>query len=81
MYGDLGAVGGIPTFPALLDDVTKNNYDAVWHVGDFGYDLHSNGGKVCTSLTMSRFFLINFFEFPITNNSFIIGRRRLYEKN
>lgn len=46
MYGDLGAVGGIPTFPALLDDVTKNNYDAVWHVGDFGYDLHSNGGKV-----------------------------------
>lgn len=50
MYGDLGAVGGIPTFPALLDDVTKNNYDAVWHVGDFGYDLHSNGGKVCTSL-------------------------------
>lgn len=48
MYGDLGAVGGIPTFPALLDDVTKNNYDAVWHVGDFGYDLHSNGGKVGT---------------------------------
>lgn len=65
MYGDLGAVGGIPTFPALLDDVTKNNYDAVWHVGDFGYDLHSNGGKVGTWTshlwTPILIFMINIF--------------------
>ncbi|XP_062571546.1 acid phosphatase type 7-like [Saccostrea cucullata] len=46
LYGDLGAVGGIPTFPALLDDITRTSYDAIWHIGDFGYNLHSNGGKV-----------------------------------
>lgn len=83
MYGDLGVVGGILIFFVLFDDVIKNNYDVVWYVGDFGYDFYFNGGKVCillifmiydNFLIMSCFFLINFFEFFIINNFFIIGR-------
>ena len=50
VYGDLGTKGGSDTFPALQAEVHNHNHTAVWHVGDFAYDLFVDGGWVRTEL-------------------------------
>ncbi|KAK3085918.1 hypothetical protein FSP39_010591 [Pinctada imbricata] len=45
VYGDLGSYFGKPTYPVLKEEVDTEQYDAVWHIGDFAYDLNVNGGK------------------------------------
>ncbi|KAK3086811.1 hypothetical protein FSP39_023855 [Pinctada imbricata] len=45
VYGDLGKVEGKPTFPVLKEEVDSGEYDVIWHVGDFAYNMESDGGK------------------------------------
>ncbi|KAL5467041.1 hypothetical protein EMCRGX_G031208 [Ephydatia muelleri] len=44
VYGDMGRTGGEPSLPALIQEVASGGYDAILHVGDFAYDLDSDGG-------------------------------------
>jgi len=44
VYGDLGLKSKDMQF--LLQEARNEKYEAVFHVGDIGYDLHSEGGKV-----------------------------------
>ena len=46
VYGDMGRTGGEPSLPALIQEVASGGYDAILHVGDFAYDLDSDGGVV-----------------------------------
>ncbi|KAJ8303060.1 hypothetical protein KUTeg_019456, partial [Tegillarca granosa] len=46
VYGDLGVEDGKITFDKLQEEMSTRQYDAVLHVGDIAYDLHSEGGKV-----------------------------------
>ncbi|KAK7114474.1 acid phosphatase type 7-like [Littorina saxatilis] len=46
VYGDLGILGGKETFPALQEEIQTHNHTAVWHVGDFAYDLFNDGGWI-----------------------------------
>ena len=46
VYGDMGRTGGEPSLPALIQEVASGSYDAILHVGDFAYDLDSDGGVV-----------------------------------
>lgn len=43
IYGDLGLVNG-QSVPRLIKDVDKSSYDAIFHNGDFAYDLNTNNG-------------------------------------
>ncbi|KAH9527597.1 Acid phosphatase type 7 [Dermatophagoides farinae] len=43
VYGDMGLVNG-QSFPFLKQQVSKNAYDAIFHVGDIAYDMHSGNG-------------------------------------
>ncbi|KAK3086184.1 hypothetical protein FSP39_014860 [Pinctada imbricata] len=45
VYGDLGQEAGKPTFPVLKEEVESGQYETIWHVGDFAYDLFDEGGK------------------------------------
>ncbi|KAL5009257.1 hypothetical protein ScPMuIL_014838 [Solemya velum] len=45
LFGDLGVLNG-RSLPRIKNDVTKNHYDAIFHVGDFAYDLQSANGTV-----------------------------------
>ena len=42
----MGRHGGAPSLKALNKDSHSGLYTAVLHVGDFGYDLFSDGGVV-----------------------------------
>ena len=42
----MGRTGGEPSLPALIQEVASGDYDAILHVGDFAYDLDSDGGVV-----------------------------------
>ena len=46
MYGDVGRHGGAQSLPALISEVVSESYTARLHVGDFAYDLDSDGGVV-----------------------------------
>lgn len=54
VYGDMGRYGGAQTLRALKKEIAGNGptsktssvTDAIIHVGDFAYDLHSYGGLV-----------------------------------
>ena len=46
MYGDMGRHGGAQSLPALISEVASESYTAILHVGDFAYDLDSDGGVV-----------------------------------
>ncbi|XP_035679023.1 acid phosphatase type 7-like isoform X1 [Branchiostoma floridae] len=45
VYGDMGRVGGAPSLARLKHEAETGKYAAVLHVGDFAYDLHTEGGK------------------------------------
>ncbi|CAH1270778.1 ACP7 [Branchiostoma lanceolatum] len=45
VYGDMGRVGGAPSLARLTREAETGTYAAVLHVGDFAYDLHTQGGK------------------------------------
>ncbi|XP_078688057.1 uncharacterized protein LOC144920069 isoform X2 [Branchiostoma floridae x Branchiostoma belcheri] len=45
VYGDMGRVGGAPSLDRLTREAETGKYAAVLHVGDFAYDLHTQGGK------------------------------------
>ncbi|CAL1529697.1 unnamed protein product [Lymnaea stagnalis] len=44
MFGDLGIHAN--TIPSLINEALSGNYTALFHVGDFGYDLKSNDGAI-----------------------------------
>ena len=46
VYGDMGKEGGSESLPALYQEASSGDYAAILHVGDFAYDLDSDGGKV-----------------------------------
>ena len=46
VYGDMGADDVIPTYGLLEELILSRDYKAILHVGDLGYDLHSDYGKV-----------------------------------
>ena len=45
LFGDLGYVNA-QSVPRLINDCKKEMYDAIFHVGDFGYDLDTNDGHI-----------------------------------
>ena len=47
VYGDMGREGGSESLPALYKEAASGDYAAILHVGDFAYDLDSDGGEVC----------------------------------
>ncbi|XP_059142402.1 acid phosphatase type 7-like, partial [Physella acuta] len=44
MFGDLGIHSN--TTPSLINEAFSGNYTALFHVGDFAYDLHHQNGLV-----------------------------------
>lgn len=46
VYGDMGKEGGSQSLPSLYKEAASGDYSAVVHVGDFAYDLDSDGGEV-----------------------------------
>lgn len=49
VYGDMGKEGGSQSLPSLYKEAASGEYNAILHVGDFAYDLDSDGGEVYTS--------------------------------
>jgi hypothetical protein len=45
VYGDMGKEGGSQSLPSLYKEAASGEYAAVVHVGDFAYDLDSDGGE------------------------------------
>lgn len=45
VYGDMGNTNA-RSIPRLETDLAAGMYDAILHVGDFAYDMHSNNGLV-----------------------------------
>ena len=46
VYGDMGRVGGAPSLQRLISEARSGHNTAVLHVGDFAYDLNTQGGLV-----------------------------------
>lgn len=46
VFGDMGRHGGAPSLNALIKETQTGQYAAALHVGDFAYDLASDGGEV-----------------------------------
>ena len=46
VFGDMGRHGGAPSLKALIKETQTGQYAAALHVGDFAYDLFSDGGEV-----------------------------------
>ena len=44
----MGRYGGAPSLEALIKETKSGQYTAALHVGDFAYDLFSDGGEVST---------------------------------
>lgn len=67
VYGDLGNVNG-QSIPRLQQEVHRNNFDAILHVGDMAYDLHTVGSEnifsvsYATLLATTLSFSITIFE-------------------
>ena len=47
VYGDMGSKNGSETMKGIMSELNTSHFDAVWHVGDFAYDMEHEGGKVC----------------------------------
>ncbi|XP_040575753.1 acid phosphatase type 7 [Lepeophtheirus salmonis] len=45
MYGDMGNINA-QSLPRLQQDTQKGMYDAIFHVGDFAYDMNTDEGLV-----------------------------------
>uniref|UniRef100_A0A914DI15 Purple acid phosphatase n=1 Tax=Acrobeloides nanus TaxID=290746 RepID=A0A914DI15_9BILA len=45
IFGDLGMTDGA-SYPFLKQGAANNQFDIVFHIGDFAYNLFTNGGKV-----------------------------------
>ncbi|XP_076098898.1 acid phosphatase type 7-like [Mytilus galloprovincialis] len=45
LFGDLGFVNP-QSVPRLINETKKGMYDAIFHVGDFGYDLDAQNGHI-----------------------------------
>ena len=50
VFGDMGRYGGAPSLEALIKETKSGQYTAALHVGDFAYDLFSDGGQVRTDI-------------------------------
>ena len=46
----MGRYGGAPSLEALIKETKTGQYTAALHVGDFAYDLFSDGGEVSTDI-------------------------------
>ncbi|XP_014257368.1 acid phosphatase type 7-like [Cimex lectularius] len=45
IYGDMGNINA-RSLPILQEEIQRNMYDAVIHVGDMAYDMNDNNGRV-----------------------------------
>ncbi|CAB3360188.1 Hypothetical predicted protein [Cloeon dipterum] len=45
IYGDMGNVNA-QSLPRIQEETQKGHFDAILHVGDFAYDMHSHNAKV-----------------------------------
>ena len=48
----MGRHGGAESLPALIEEVASRDYAAILHVGDFAYDLDSQGGVVRDQISL-----------------------------
>ncbi|XP_033755251.1 acid phosphatase type 7-like [Pecten maximus] len=46
VYGDMGYGYSQKTIDVLETEVMSEYYDAIWHIGDFAYDLEAQGGWI-----------------------------------
>ncbi|XP_041376621.1 acid phosphatase type 7-like [Gigantopelta aegis] len=46
IFGDMGDAEGQMTINRVTQEVASKKYEAVWHIGDFAYNLYTDGGKV-----------------------------------
>ena len=53
VYGDMGKEGGSQSLPALYKEAVSGDYNAILHIGDFAYDLDSDGGEVYTVMLIT----------------------------
>ena len=53
VYGDMGRIGGAPSLPRLISEAKSGHNTAVLHVGDFAYDLNTQGGLVSKATIIS----------------------------
>ncbi|XP_073233636.1 acid phosphatase type 7-like [Porites lutea] len=44
VYGDMGRIDGAPSLQRLIQEAQSGHNTAILHVGDFAYDLQTNGG-------------------------------------
>ena len=49
----MGRYGGAPSLQALIKETESGQYTAALHVGDFAYDLFSEGGEVSTGVCVA----------------------------
>ncbi len=49
----MGRYGGAPSLEALIKETQSGQYTAALHVGDFAYDLFSEGGEVSTGVRVA----------------------------
>ena len=56
VYGDMGRIGGAPSLQRLISEVKSGHNTAVLHVGDFAYDLNTQGGLVSKATLISHEF-------------------------
>jgi hypothetical protein len=50
VYGDMGVESD--AVPALEKEALSGRYTAIFHVGDFAYNMEDDGGKVSDSLSL-----------------------------
>ena len=51
----MGRHGGAPSLKALIKETQTGQYAAALHVGDFAYDLASDGGEVSAKVYVELF--------------------------
>ena len=53
VYGDMGRIGGAPSLKRLIMEARSGRNTAALHVGDFAYDLQTDGGLVSKGAAFS----------------------------
>ena len=59
----MGRHGGAQSLPALIQEASSGNFTAFLHVGDFAYDLDSDGGVVNTLVSLTQYVVFRIVHF------------------
>ena len=54
----MGRHGGAPSLKALIKETQTGQYAAALHVGDFAYDLFSDGGEVSAEVCAELYYTL-----------------------